>query len=125
VIGHLTDRKNPVAAADAFTTLIEEHGPRQFDAELHIKFVDRANPVLTGRAGRPEQDRDALVAEPSRVYPREVRGRERVTVHIGTCSRSALLRLYGDNARRPVRHRGKACRRTGRTRHHRRFMSRT
>lgn len=95
VIGHITDRKNPEAAVEAFRSLLDELGPRRFDAELHVKFVDRTNPLLAAAPPPPGTATDGDVAEPSRPFLRELRGRERVVVHAGTWMRADLLALYG------------------------------
>lgn len=95
VLGHLTDRKNPGAVLEAFAALLEEHGPEGFDAELHIKLVDRDNPLL----GRPAGSDDGLLASQlvpaaSRPFVRLAQGRRRVFLHAGTWSRRRLLDLY-------------------------------
>jgi glycosyltransferase involved in cell wall biosynthesis len=95
VVGHLTDRKNPAAVLEAFGALLEEHGPRGFDAELHFKLVDRDNPLL----GRPAADDDGLLASGlvppvSHQFVRLAQGRQRVFLHAGTWSRRRLLGLY-------------------------------
>lgn len=97
LIGHLTDRKNPMAALNAFAALLEQHGPRRFDAELHIKFVDRMNPLITNRPVRHEGAGEAAsVPEPAQKYLREAQRRNRVFVHAGTWGRRSLLSLYAN-----------------------------
>lgn len=95
LIGYLTDRKNPMAALNAFAALLDQHGPRRFDAELHIKFVDRMNPLITNRLQRSEvSDEAGAVPEPAHEYFQAAQRRHRVFLHVGTWSRKALLRLY-------------------------------
>ncbi len=96
MVGHLTDRKNPMAALEAFGSLLEEHGVRRFDAELHLKVIDRTNP-LSWRPNRTldHQTVDLLVPEVARPYVRHARHSRRVFVHAGTWSRRALRQLYG------------------------------
>jgi glycosyltransferase involved in cell wall biosynthesis len=95
VAGHLSDRKNPGAALEAFSALLEEHGPGRFDSELHLKVLDRANPFLN-RPGRPHEN--ALLLESMHPFAQElariVHGRKRVFLHAGTWSTAALRRLY-------------------------------
>ncbi|MGH3853346.1 MAG: glycosyltransferase [Pseudonocardiaceae bacterium] len=95
LIGYLTDRKNPMAVLNAFAALLDQHGPARFDAELHIKFVDRMNPLISDPPLRSQVlDETAAVPEPAQEYLLKARGQDRVFPHVGTWSRKALLRLY-------------------------------
>lgn len=96
VIGHMTDRKNPAVAVEAFGELLDELGPRRFDAELHVKFVDRTNALLAADSASSGSAEEADIAEPSRPFLRGMRGQERVVVHVGTWPRAALRALYGE-----------------------------
>lgn len=95
VAGHLTDRKNPVAALNAFSQLMEEYGPERFNAELHFKIVDRDNPFLSIRDQKEVLTVDGSeLTPPAREFADLARGRNRVFLHSGTWSKSVLARFY-------------------------------
>ena len=93
--GHLTDRKNPMAALNAFGQLLEEHGPERFAAELHFKIIDRSSPFLTADSGVYTHAYEIeLLHPPAREFIEIARKRERVFVYAGTWSKEAMNRFY-------------------------------
>lgn len=93
--GHITDRKNPLAALDAFGQLLEEHGPERFAAELHFKIIDRNSPFLMAIGSDHTQARELeLLHQPARDFVEIALKRDRVFLHAGTWSQKAMNRFY-------------------------------